>query len=1216
MVTRPVAEGALATAAVEIVAELERFEPELREKLLLAVRRVARDAEREFDKAGARSGKAFVDAAGKVAASSSAFDEVSASTEKMSRAAQKAGNEVSKSLKQPISDVQKLEAAVRKAADAQSDSAGKVRIAEQQLAEIRADSNSKLSSIIVAEERLATARRKSDVDLAHLIDLNGRLTSSQDETVRSSGRVRSALSAVGSVFSKVGTAFKGTALGGQIAKDFQKIGDAAGGGFLAGLKGVLTTPVVGPIFLVTLLAVAEAVAAPIGAVLAGGIVSAFGAGIGALGIVFAAQSDVVKARWKSTLAEMAAQMRVLSVPFQTTLDTIAHQASSTFAQLAPALGRSFKQLAPQISNFSGQFAQGLSRLGPTIENLASSFGVVLQSLGPALSGMLATIAGGLDRLASSVAKNPTALADFVTGIGNLVAMLFDLIGVFNDANGAVERLTGGFSLVDALFAGIGGAISLVIGPLILLAKGIAIVAAGLNALKGGDAGKGLAEAAASLGQLAKGMQDTGGASSTAIAGLAGTGQAAETAATKFARQKAVTDGLIQSMFRLQNLALGLSGAQINFQSAVDQATASIKENGRTLDINTEKGRANQGALNQIAQAANAQTQALIESNAGLGTAAASANSSRASFIRLAQQMGLSKSAAKAMAIELIGIPNVSRTARLTANKQDLDAKLAAAKAELKDPTLTKERRATLTATIAQLERQVRAAQAALNSVKDKNVTVTVNYRQLLGPVVPRQDVGVRAPGREHGGSVAKGQPYVVGEKRAELFVPDQSGTILPRVPGAAMAAAGAFGAGLTAALHGAGGDAIAGLVGGLSAGIPAVGAASAAIAGVVIGTVRSRLAMHSPSRVMVQAGKDAVQGLINGIREKLPNLQAVLIALSKAVPSQVSAAITKVNSALTGLGKALTSTQRTRLNQFIADARTGIASLERTGVTVSANLKKANEDLVNLLKQAQTFAGQVVSTILQTGSITQAQDTSFAGIVKTLTTAVTSARQFQSVLTALGKAGLNKTLLQQIAEAGPTTGLAVGQSILAAGKAGITQVNRLQGQLQDAANKAATAAATALFGQGIQVARGIVSGLQRQKAQLDLAMTRLGDVLVARVLRLLKSTKVGAAGTITIPGFSNGGLATRPSFAAEDGRPELVIPLTKPKRRDQLLERYFPDWAGSQAAARGRGGKVREINMPVHVAGLTKEETVQVLRAWLDSTLGPRLGIRTAGGVL
>lgn len=38
--------------------------------------------------------------------------------------------------------------------------------------------------------------------------------------------------------------------------------------------------------------------------------------------------------------------------------------------------------------------------------------------------------------------------------------------------------------------------------------------------------------------------------------------------------------------------------------------------------------------------------------------------------------------------------------------------------------------------------------------------------------------------REHGGPVRAGTPYIVGEKRPELFVPSQSGYIIPRIPSA------------------------------------------------------------------------------------------------------------------------------------------------------------------------------------------------------------------------------------------------------------------------------------------------------------------------------------------------------------------------------------------------------------------------------------------------
>jgi hypothetical protein len=43
--------------------------------------------------------------------------------------------------------------------------------------------------------------------------------------------------------------------------------------------------------------------------------------------------------------------------------------------------------------------------------------------------------------------------------------------------------------------------------------------------------------------------------------------------------------------------------------------------------------------------------------------------------------------------------------------------------------------------------------------------------------------------------VTAGQPYIVGERRPELFVPNQSGTIIPKVP--ALAGAGGGGSQVT-----------------------------------------------------------------------------------------------------------------------------------------------------------------------------------------------------------------------------------------------------------------------------------------------------------------------------------------------------------------------------------------------------------------------------------
>jgi acid phosphatase family membrane protein YuiD len=68
-----------------------------------------------------------------------------------------------------------------------------------------------------------------------------------------------------------------------------------------------------------------------------------------------------------------------------------------------------------------------------------------------------------------------------------------------------------------------------------------------------------------------------------------------------------------------------------------------------------------------------------------------------------------------------------------------------------------------------------------NIPSNKTVTIDINSRVMSSRVKIGNEwvnVGLRAAG----GPVFKGQPYIVGERRPELFVPSQNGTIVPRVP--------------------------------------------------------------------------------------------------------------------------------------------------------------------------------------------------------------------------------------------------------------------------------------------------------------------------------------------------------------------------------------------------------------------------------------------------
>jgi len=51
---------------------------------------------------------------------------------------------------------------------------------------------------------------------------------------------------------------------------------------------------------------------------------------------------------------------------------------------------------------------------------------------------------------------------------------------------------------------------------------------------------------------------------------------------------------------------------------------------------------------------------------------------------------------------------------------------------------------------------------------------------------------------------------------------------------------------------------------------------------------------------------------------------------------------------------------------------------------------------------------------------------------------------------------------------------------------------------------------------------------------------------------------VAKAASKILPKFGDGGIATRPSIVAEDGRPEMVIPMTKPARAAELIRQIAP----------------------------------------------------------
>jgi phage-related protein len=162
------------------------------------------------------------------------------------------------------------------------------------------------------------------------------------------------------------------------------------------------------------------------------------------------------------------------------------------------------------------------------------------------------------------------------------------------------------------------------------------------------------------------------------------------------------------------------------------------------------------------------------------------------------------------------------------------------------------------------------------------------------------------------------------------------------------------------------------------------------------------------------------------------------------------------------------------------------------------------------------------------------------------------------------------------------------------------------------------------FSAPFEAARSAVSGaIERIVGVVSGAVGRIQS-LVSQITGALGKIKLpGGIGNIDIPGFARGGIVSSPTIAAlgEGWRKEAVIPLENQPRAAELMDKTGLTQLALErvlggVTVSGGAGRTREIHMPVTVAGLTKEETIQILRDFLANTFGgARIGLDLGDGV-
>jgi TP901 family phage tail tape measure protein len=267
--------------------------------------------------------------------------------------------------------------------------------------------------------------------------------------------------------------------------------------------------------------------------------------------------------------------------------------------------------------------------------------------------------------------------------------------------------------------------------------------------------------------------------------------------------KSAAELLGEALDGLNGPALNARDAARQLEEAFDAADKAIAENGKTLDIHTEKGRNNNEALDGIATAAMKNAQAILDTGGSYEQFRNSLETSRQHLIDTAKQMGATQGDAEALANQILQIPDASEVdvkmptyGQITQQLTDVATKVhdippgktvnigvlsdAAMKA-LRDLGFTV---TTLPDGTVDVTANTDAAKTELNDFLSTRHILTVfgflNTDNITASIQQYHgNVRVGIAPRAAGGPVSSGSTYLVGERGPELLRMGGAGYVTP-----------------------------------------------------------------------------------------------------------------------------------------------------------------------------------------------------------------------------------------------------------------------------------------------------------------------------------------------------------------------------------------------------------------------------------------------------
>lgn len=533
------------------------------------------------------------------------------------------------------------------------------------------------------------------------------------------------------------------------------------------------------------------------------------------------------------------------------------------------------------------------------------------------------------------------------------------------------------------------------------------------------------------------------------------------------------DEVANALRALTSPTLDAREAKRQFQAAVDGVTDSLKENGTTLDISTEKGRNNQSALDGIAQAAQNAAGSIFEQTGNQQSATAAMEQGRSALVAALGQYGITGQAAQDYADKIIGTPTDWATT-FQNNAPEAASKTSDYQQRLN--ALPKEKRTQVNAATAQAQSAIQGVLNSLGLVRSKTITITTN-RVTVG--TPENTNGVFKNKKAYGGYISG--PGTGTSDSIPAMLSNGEYVIRER-------SVSKYGTGFLDAVN-AGRYADGGLVH-LAGGGSAEAAQKAAEARAKAAKERAEARQKAEAARLSRLSD--IYGFRTGVRTgsltgQSAVSQAFQIATDSKYPERFRLSVARVAGA----------------------SEKHLLSLEKQSDKAAKAVDRASDKLDGLKSSASSMSSSVSGKL---SDFSYGDYGSSSSLLRGLTSRAGKLKQFQSLLVTLRKNGLAPALLNEVASLGVDEGLPLARSLAASSKSQIAAINTQYGSVGKTSAQIGNQVADANFGKLIDAAEKQLRSANRNATSITRA--------IASESRKLQRV-IGKA--LGVPGYSVGG---------------------------------------------------------------------------------------------